>query len=76
MDGLKEILSFLGAVFGLISALIPLLGYLADKRRRASDVAKASSDVPPPVAEHTPGSASDCAADGLDPHASGKPRGV
>ena len=36
MDGLKEVLSFLGAVFGLISALIPLLGYMADRRRRAS----------------------------------------
>ena len=34
MDALKEVLSFLGAVIGLISALIPLLGYLADKRRR------------------------------------------
>jgi hypothetical protein len=58
MDGLKEILSFLGAVFGLISALIPLLGYLADKRRRASGLAEARTDVSRAVPEHPPGNAS------------------
>lgn len=46
MDGLKDVMSFLGALFGLISALIPLLGYLADKRRRASTLLEARTDAP------------------------------
>lgn len=55
MDGVKDVLSFLGAVFGLISALIPLLGYLADKRRRASELAEVRTDVSRAVPEQQPG---------------------
>jgi hypothetical protein len=55
MDGLKEVLSFLGAVIGLISALIPLLGYWADKRRRASAPAEVRTDVPRAIPEDLAG---------------------
>jgi hypothetical protein len=51
MDALKEVLGFLGAVIGLISALIPLLGYIADKRRRTSATAEARTDVPRAISE-------------------------
>ncbi len=52
MDSLKEVLSFLGAVFGLISALIPLLGYMADRRRRTSALAEARTDASVAPPEH------------------------
>ena len=57
MDGLKEVLSFLGAVFGLISALIPLFGYLADRRRRVSVAAETCTEVSRSRPEDEPGAA-------------------
>jgi hypothetical protein len=47
MDTLKEVLSFAAAIVGLLTALIPLLARLVDKRRQAASPARAR---PVPVA--------------------------
>ena len=56
----RRFCSSLGAVIGLISALIPLFGYLADKRRRTTATATADTrtDVPRAMPEHARGAAS------------------
>lgn len=59
MDGLKDVFSFLTAVLGLISAMIPIIAYMADKRRRTSAFAETRDEparaVPECQPERTPG---------------------
>jgi hypothetical protein len=45
MDGFKDVISSLTALVGLISALMPLFGFLADKKRRANALAEGRSKV-------------------------------
>jgi hypothetical protein len=45
MDGFKDVISPLTALVGLISVLIPLFGYLADKKRSANALAEGRSEV-------------------------------
>jgi hypothetical protein len=54
MDGLKDVLGFLTAVLGLVSALIPIIGYIADKRRRASALVDPRISAPRGAPEYHP----------------------